>query len=82
MTAEEILDACRTKAVRLVRFLYCDNGGVVRGKATTWTGPASAGRGNGPGREIRLVPDADTFTVLPSAPHTAAMLTDHLRLDG
>jgi glutamine synthetase len=36
----------------------------------------------GPVGEIRLVPDADTFTVLPSAPHTAAMLTDHLRLDG
>ena len=34
MTPEEILDACRTHAVRLVRFLYCDNGGVVRGKAT------------------------------------------------
>src|SRR5215208_6730041 len=34
MTPEEILDACRTQAVRLVRFLYCDNGGVIRGKAT------------------------------------------------
>src|SRR5215211_9531015 len=34
MTPEEILDACRKQAVRLVRFLYCDNGGVVRGKAT------------------------------------------------
>src|SRR4029453_16028135 len=34
MTPEEILDACRQQAVRLVRFLYCDNGGVIRGKAT------------------------------------------------
>src|ERR671910_357357 len=34
MTPEEILDTCRTQAVRLVRFLYCDNGGVIRGKAT------------------------------------------------
>ena len=32
--------------------------------------------------EIRLVPDPDTFTVLPYAPHSAAMLVDHLRLDG
>ena len=36
----------------------------------------------GPVGEIRLVPDPDTFTVLPYAPHTAAMLVDHLRLDG
>jgi glutamine synthetase len=30
---EEVVDACRRAGVRLVRFLYCDNGGVVRGKA-------------------------------------------------
>src|SRR5215210_3501408 len=34
MPPEEILDTCRTQAVRLVRFLYRDNGGVIRGKAT------------------------------------------------
>jgi glutamine synthetase len=104
MTAEEILDACRTQAVRLVRFLYCDNGGVIRGKAThverlgdrlrTGIGLTVAMQamnsldqlqpveGMGPVGEIRLVPDPDTFTVLPYAPHTAAMLADHLRLDG
>jgi glutamine synthetase len=104
MTAEEILDACRTQAVRLVRFLYCDNGGVIRGKAThverlgdrvrTGIGLTVAMQamnsldqlqpveGMGPVGEIRLVPDLDTFTVLPYAPHTAAMLADHLRLDG
>lgn len=36
----------------------------------------------GPVGEIRLVPDPDTFTVLPYAPHSAAMLVDHVRLDG
>jgi glutamine synthetase len=104
MTTEEILDACRTQAVRLVRFLYCDNGGVIRGKAThverlgdrlrTGIGLTVAMQamnsldqlqpveGMGPVGEIRLVPDPDTFTVLPYAPHTAAMLADHLRLDG
>jgi glutamine synthetase len=104
MTPEEILDACRTQAVRLVRFLYCDNGGVIRGKAThverlgdrlrTGIGLTVAMQamnsldqlqpveGMGPVGEVRLVPDPDTFTVLPYAPHTAAMLTDHMRLDG
>ena len=33
MTPEEILVACHEAGVRLVRFLYCDNGGVIRGKA-------------------------------------------------
>jgi glutamine synthetase len=104
MTPEEILDACGTHAVRLVRFLYCDNGGVVRGKAThverlgdrlrTGIGLTVAMQamnsldqlqpveGMGPVGEIRLVPDPETFTVLPYAPHSAAMLVDHLRLDG
>jgi glutamine synthetase len=104
MTPEEILDTCRTQAVRLVRFLYCDNGGVIRGKAThverlgdrirTGIGLTVAMQamnsldqlqpveGMGPVGEIRLVPDPETFTVLPYAPHTAAILADHLRLDG
>ncbi len=38
--------------------------------------------GMGPVGEIRLVPDPDTFRVLPYAPHTGAMLVDHLTLDG
>jgi glutamine synthetase len=36
----------------------------------------------GPVGEIRLVPDLDTFRVLPYAPHTGAALTDHVGLDG
>jgi glutamine synthetase len=37
--------------------------------------------GLGPVGEVRLVPDPETFTVLPYAPSTAALLCDHHRLD-
>jgi glutamine synthetase len=96
--------ACRHAGVRLVRFLYCDNGGVVRGKCVpvdrlgarmrTGVGLTVAMQamssqdqlqpveGMGPVGEVRLVPDPDTFAVLPYAPHTAAMLVDQMRLDG
>jgi len=104
MTPEEVVAACREAAVRLVRFLYCDNGGVIRGKATHVEGLArriregmalnlalqamnsldqlQAVEGMGCVGELRLVPDPTTFTVLPYAPNTAAMLVDHVRLDG
>ena len=36
----------------------------------------------GPVGEVRLVPDLETFRVLPYAPHTGAVLTDHMGLDG
>jgi glutamine synthetase len=38
--------------------------------------------GMGPVGEVRLVPDMDTFRVVPYAPHTGVVLTDHLSLDG
>jgi glutamine synthetase len=38
--------------------------------------------GMGPVGEVRLVPDPETFRVLPYAPHTGAMLVDQLQLDG
>jgi glutamine synthetase len=38
--------------------------------------------GMGPVGEYRLLPDLDTFRVLPYAPHTGAVLTDHVLLDG
>src|SRR5215211_1638374 len=103
MTPEEILDACRKQAVRLVRFLYCDNGGVVRGKAThverlrdrirTGIGltvamqamnmldQLQAVEGMGPVGEIRLVPDPESFVILPYAPNSAAMMCDMIKLD-
>lgn len=90
--------------MRLIRFLYCDNGGIVRGKAVhvdrladrmrTGIGLTVAMQamnsldelqpleGMGPVGEVRLVPDPDSFVVLPYAPHSAAMLSDHVGLDG
>jgi glutamine synthetase len=104
MTPEEVVALCRERGIRLVRFLYCDNGGVVRGKATSVDRVADRMKtgigltvamqamnsldqlqpveGMGPVGEIRLVPDPETFTLLPYAPNTAAMLVDHVRLDG
>src|SRR5919109_5571521 len=104
MTPEEIVAACREAGVRLVRFLYCDNGGTVRGKAThierlhermrTGIGLTVAMQAMnsldqlqpiermGPVGEIRLVPDSSTFVVLPYAPNSAAMLVDHVTLEG
>jgi glutamine synthetase len=38
--------------------------------------------GMGPVGEVRLVPDPDTFRVLPYAPRAGAMLVDHVALDG
>jgi glutamine synthetase len=38
--------------------------------------------GMGPVGEVRLVPDPDTFRVLPYASHVGAMLVDHRQLDG
>src|SRR5436853_3645465 len=94
----------RRAGVRLVRFLYTDNGGVTRGKATHIDGLAARltdgigltvamqamnmldqlqrVEGMGPVGEIRLVPDPGTFTVLPYAPHAAAMTSDMCTLDG
>ena len=88
----------------LVRFLYVDHGGVVRGKASGRAGLEGRLRsgigltlamqamtmldelqpveGTGPVGEIRLVPDPETFAVLPYAPGAGAMLADMVRLDG
>ena len=99
-----VLEAARRAKVRLVRFLYTDNGGIIRGKASHVDGLASRladgigltvamqamnmldqlqpVEGMGPVGEIRLVPDPDTFTVLPYAPHAAAMTVDMRTLDG
>jgi glutamine synthetase len=104
VSSDEVVDACRAAGVRLVRFLYCDNGGVVRGKATTLDRLAermASGigltvamsamnsldqlqpvEGMGPVGEVRLVPDPESFAVLPYAPASAAMVCDHVGLDG
>jgi len=103
MTPEMIVKQAADAGVRLVRFLYCDNGGTIRGKTSALNG--LAGRigdgigltvammamnsldqlqpvdGMGPVGEIRLVPDPESFTILPYAPYSAAMSCDMIASD-
>jgi glutamine synthetase len=100
---EQIVQACREAGVRLVRFLYCDNGCLIRGKSTALPGlearltdgigltlammamnshdQLQPVEGTGAVGEIRLVPDPETFAVLPYVPHAAALCCDMLTHD-
>ena len=104
MGKQEVLQRAQEAGLRLVRFLYCDNGGIIRGKATyaaklasrmdegigqtlamqAFTGVEMLASvpGMGPVGEFRLVPDPESFVVLPYAPHTGSMFCDMQRLDG
>src|SRR5437660_3197407 len=104
MNAHDVLTRARSANLRLVRFLYCDNGGIIRCKAThssklptrihegighcyalgAWTGADTLAsvEGMGPVGEFRLVPDPDTFTILPYVPNTGSMMCDQIDLDG
>ncbi|MCL4493377.1 MAG: glutamine synthetase family protein [Firmicutes bacterium] len=104
MTLDNIFQKVKHEHIRFVRFLYCDNGGIIRGKsayAPTLTARMTGGigltvamqamnsldqlqpmKGMGPVGEVRLVPDASTFRILPYAPHSAAVLTDMTTLEG
>jgi glutamine synthetase len=103
MTPETIAQQARDANIRLVRFLYCDNGGAIRGKASATARLADRVadgigltvammamnsldqlqqvEGMGPVGEIRLIPDPESFAVLPYAPHSAAMSCDMLTRD-
>jgi len=103
MTPDEIVALAQTRGVQLVRFLYCDNGGVIRGKSTHVGQLArrmQSGIGlvkgmqsfssldtlapdatYGPVGEIRLIPDPDTFVVLPYAPRSGQMVVNMVELD-
>jgi glutamine synthetase len=103
MNKEQVLNACIQAGVRLVRFLYVDNGCTIRGKLVPidrLAGRLDSGQGltvamqamnlldqlqpvegMGPVGEIRLVPDPESFVILPYAPHSAAMLSDMIKLD-
>src|SRR4029079_14323384 len=103
MTPDEIVQQANEQVRQLVRFLYCDNGGVIRGKSThvgqlarrmasgiglvkgmqsftslDFLAPDAA---YGPVEEIRLVPDPDTFVVLPYAPRSGQMIANMIELD-
>src|SRR5262249_30479694 len=104
MNAQEVVQQARTNSLRLVRFLYCDNGGVIRGKTThasklasrmregigqtlamqAWTGVESLAsvEGMGPVGEFRLIPDPQTFVILPYVPNAGSMMCDMIRFDG
>ena len=104
MAMADVLSKLRTTDVQLVRFLYCDNAGVIRGKASHSDGlegrmhggigltvamqamnlldQLQAVEGMGPVGEIRLIPDPDTFVVLPYAPRSGSMLADMQTRDG
>jgi glutamine synthetase len=101
---DEVLRAADAADVSLVRFLYCDNGGIIRGKSSHRAGLPERLRsgigltvamqamnaldqlqpveGMGPVGEIRLVPDLDSFTVLPYAARQALAFVDMQALDG
>jgi len=100
----DVLSKLRQTDVQLVRFLYCDNAGVIRGKASHTDGLESrmnsgigltvamqamnlldqlqSVEGMGPVGEVRLMPDSDTFVVLPYAPRAGAMIADLETRDG
>ena len=104
MNAQDVVQQAHNANLRLVRFLYCDNGGIIRGKAThasklatrisegigqtlamqAFTGVESlaAVEGMGPIGEFRLIPDPQTFVILPYVPNTGSMMCDMIRLDG
>ena len=102
MIIDNVLQEARDADVQLVRFIYCDNSGVIRGKAThvdhlagrmdhgigltvamqsfTSSESIAPGAGFGPVGEIRLVPDPETFVVLPYSPRNARMIADMFTL--
>jgi glutamine synthetase len=102
--ARDIPARCREANVDLVRFLYCGNDSVIRGKASHTRFLNSFMRSGigltvamqsfnvldqlapdgsfGPVGEIRLVPDLDTFALLPYSPKSARLLCDMLTLEG
>jgi len=104
MNIQDVVKLAQENELRLIRFLYCDNGGIIRGKTThtnrlatrmrtgigqtlamqAFTGVESLAsvEGMGPVGEFRLIPDPNTFAVLPYVPNAGSMMCDMIRLDG
>src|SRR2546428_10038857 len=104
MNAQDVVQQARNAKLRLVRFQYCDNGGIIRGKTThvdrlatrihegigqslalqVWTGVETLPSVEGMGAvgEFRLIPDPETFVILPYVPNTGSLLCNMVRLDG
>lgn len=103
MEAHEIVQQARDAGVKLVMFAYCDNSGIIRGKATHVSGlerrlksgigvttamqvmggmdQLQVVDGMGPVGEFRMMPDPDTFTLLPYAPKRALILVDMITMN-
>src|SRR5437764_14164178 len=104
MNTQDVIRQAREGNLRLVRFLYVDNGGIIRGKAThaskleprmregigqtlamqAFTGVETLAsvEGMGPIGEFRLIPDPNTFVILPYAPSSGSMMCDMILSDG
>lgn len=101
---EHVIEETKRADLRLVRFLYCDYGSVVRGKAThadhirhrlnegiaLVTGQIAmnalddlqAIEGMTAVGEVRIVPDPESFRILPYVPQTASMMSELQLLNG
>lgn len=102
-TLDEIVMEAQRQSINLVRFIYADLSGIVRGKSTramrlkdrlesgiglvkgtlamNMLDQLQSDTGFGASGEIRLIPDPDTWTVLPYAERQAAVICDLLELD-
>jgi glutamine synthetase len=104
MNKKEILALSKENDIRLIRYLYCDLAGVIRGKTVHGSLLAKkmdegigltraqnavnifedliAVDGMEPVGEVRIIPDPNTFTILPWLNRTAGMFSDLKELDG
>ncbi len=102
-SVEDVVERATEDGVRLVRFLYCDPSGVIRGKNVHVDRLAGRMRegvgltraqnavnmleqlvhveGMEPVGEVRVVPDPETYSVLPWVPRTASLICDQLDHD-
>jgi glutamine synthetase len=100
---DDVVVRARADGIRLVRFLYCDPSGVIRGKNVHIDRLAGRMRegvgltraqnavnmleqlvyveGMEPVGEVRVVPDPETYSVLPWVPRTASLLCDQVDHD-
>jgi glutamine synthetase len=104
VSSEDILKVVKEEQIRLIRYLYCDPAGVIRGKTVTASQlPSKITEGVGltkaqhavnlfedlvpiegmePVGEVRIIPDPETFTILPWVDKTAGMFCDLTEQDG
>src|SRR5260370_32359637 len=104
MNAQDVVRQAHEANLRLVRFVYCDKGDIIRGKGShasklctrinegigqTLAMQAFTGvellapvEGMVPVGEFRLIPDPNTFVVLPYVPGSGSMMCDMILTNG